>query len=374
MIVLEAQEDTTTLSLTDVYSALNTVDDLEARDILSSSDADSQRDYYLAQAETLTGESITRLELENKLFSDNSWWRFLSFINIIWVFASLMIVISLSLLFVRYIVPLLKMIPIVVYEIALYLACIGLIYSGQFVTATASQFVALPGVLGFAVLLPFSYKRRQPEQLKTLKYEQVKHLIIIQNLILMVIWGATAIIYESQLIGFMTVVVLMATITATRAIPSILSIIGFEDNSAGRELIVMSFLLLLVYIWLEVRDVVGVYWVFEVGVHWLGAYGFFGALEWMSSRWRENQSQVSYIYWQFVSVFSGVAAIFIGQLFEIEALTEVGGTFLLFYILSKYLEIPNLRQYWLWASLGLGLLLYGIAFVINQYPELFLFS
>lgn len=373
-IFVQAQNTTTTLSLTDVYYALTTVDDLETRGILSSSEAVSQRSYYLAQAEIVTGGSITRLELESQLFDDTSWWRFISFVNIIWVFASLIIVMSLSLLFVRYIVPLLKMIPIVVYEIILYFACFGLIYSGQFATATASQFVALPGVLGLAILLPFSYKRRRPEQLKTLEYEQVKRPIILQNLILMMIWGATAIAYDSQLIGFMTVAVFMAMVTATRAVPALLASIGLDDNSAGRELLVMSFLLLLTYIVMVVRDVVGIYHVFEVGVHWLGAYGFFGALEWMSSRWRKTQSMKSYIYWQFIAVLSGVGAIFIGQFFEIEALTEVGGTFLLFYILSKYIEIPNLRQYWLWASLGLGLILYVIALVINQYPELFLFS
>lgn len=373
-LFVKAQNTTTTFSLTDVYYALTTVDDLESRGILSSSEAQAERSYYLAQAETLTGKSITRHELESQLFDDTSWWRFISFVNIIWVFASLIIVLSLSLLFVRYIVPLLKMIPIVVYEIILYLACIGLIYGGQFVTATASQFVAFPGVLGFAILLPFSYKRRQPEHWEELNYEHIKRPIIVQNLILMTIWGVTAIAYNSQLIGFMTVVVLMVTVTATRAIPALLASIGMDDNSAGRELLVMSFLLLLTYIIMEIRDIVGVYHVFEVGVHWLGAYGFFGALEWMSSRWRKTQSMKSYIYWQVVAVLSGVGAIFIGQLFEIEALTEVGGTFLLVYILSKYIEIPNLRQYWLWATLGLGLILYMIALVINQYPELFLFS
>ncbi len=373
-IFVQAQNSTSILSLTDVYYALNTVDDLEAREILSSSEARSQRRYYLVQAELIAGESITHLELESQLFNDTPWWRFISFVNIIWVFASLIIVLSLSLLFVRYIVPMLKMIPIVIYEIILYLACFGLIYSGQFVTASVSQFVAFPGVLGLAVLLPFSYKRRHVEQWKNIKYEHVKRPIITQNLILMTIWGTTAIVYDSQLIGFMTVAVLMATVTATRAIPALLSSIGIDENSAGRELIVMSFLLLLIYIWMEVRDIVGVYQVFELGVHWLGAYGYFGALEWMSSRWRKNQPWRGYFYWQVIAVLSGVGAIFFGQLFEIEALTEVGGTFLLFYILSKYIEIPNLRQYWLWAALGLGVILYLIALVINQYPELFLFS
>ncbi len=369
-----AQDDVTSLTLTDVYYALNTVDDLESRDVLTDSDATVQRDYYLDIGATIAGEPITRLELESRLFDDPSWWRFLSFVNIIWVFASIIIILSASLLFVRYVVPILKLIPITVYEILLYLICIGFIYGGQFVTANASQFVALPGIFGLAMLLPFSYQRRLPDDVKKLTYDDVKLPIIAQNAILTVVWGATAIGYQSQLIGFLTVVVFVATIAATRAIPALLNSIGFTDDSIGREVIVTSLLLLLTYIVLEVREVVGIYWVFEVGIHWIGAYGFFGGLTWMSSRIRQSKSQSGYIFWQVASVISGVGAILVGQLFDIGALTEVGGTFLLFYILGKYIEASNWREYRLWAALGLGILLYIIALVINQYPEFFLFG
>lgn len=370
-------------SLEDIHFALKTIDDLEMRGVLSSEEASQQETYYLSQAEVIIGEPVTSQELEAYLFANSAdnWWRFISFVNIIWVFASVIIVMSVALLFVRYVVPLLKMIPMIVYEIILYLACAGFIIGGLYVSDEAAQFVALPGVLGLAFTLTFSFGRRlkakQDEFLQgeSLQYKHVKSTVILENLILLVVWGITAIVYESQLIGLLTVAVLVATVTATRAIPAVLSSIGFEENdSLSRELLITSFLLLLTYIVMEVYDVVGIYWVFEVGVHWLGAYGYFAAVEWMASRWRKNQSTKTYIFWQIFAIISGILAIFVGQLFDVPALTEVGGTFLLVYILTKYFEIPKWKQYWLWASLGLGVLLYVLALLINEYPQFFLFS
>lgn len=378
--ILSAQDNTS--SLEDIHRALRTIDDLELRSVLSPGEALQQQVYYLSQAENIIGEAVTRLELEAYLFENASgnWWRFISFVNIIWVFASIIIVLSLALLFVRYVLPLLKMIPIIVYEIVLYLACAGFIVGGLYVSQDVAQFVALPGILGLALTLTFSFGRRlknkQEKILKgtRIKYEHVKNAILLENLILLLVWGITAIVYESQVIGFLTIAVLVSTVMATRAVPAILSGIGFENESLSRELLVVSFLLLFTYIVMEIGDVVGIYQVFEVGVHWLGAYGYFAGLEWMASRWRKNQSRTSYIFWQFFATISGIFAIFVGQFFDVPALTEVGGTFLLIYILSKYLEIPKWKQYWLWASLGLGVLLYVTALMINEYPEFFLFS
>lgn len=378
--ILSAQDNTS--SLEDIHRALRTIDDLELRSVLSPGEALQQQVYYLSQAENIIGEAVTRLELEAYLFENASgnWWRFISFVNIIWVFASIIIVLSLALLFVRYVLPLLKMIPIIVYEIILYLACAGFIVGGLYVSQDVAQFVALPGILGLALTLTFSFGRRlknkQEKILKgtRIKYEHVKNAILLENLILLLVWGITAIVYESQVIGFLTIAVLVSTVMATRAVPAVLSGIGFENESLSRELLVVSFLLLFTYIVMEIGDVIGIYQVFEVGVHWLGAYGYFAGLEWMASRWRKKQSRTSYIFWQFFATISGILAIFVGQFFDVPALTEVGGTFLLLYILSKYFEIPKWKQYWLWASLGLGVLLYVTALMINEYPEFFLFS
>ena len=117
MSVINAQDNTS--SLEDIYHALKTIDNLELRGVLSIQEALAQESYYLSQAESIIGEPVTRQELEAYLFANSAdnWWRFISFVNIIWVFASIIIVLSVALLFVRYVVPLLKMIPMFVYEI-----------------------------------------------------------------------------------------------------------------------------------------------------------------------------------------------------------------------------------------------------------------
>lgn len=381
-LTLTVTAQDSSFSLEQIDHALRTINDLEMREVLSAEEALTQETYYLAQAETIIGEPVTHAELSTYLAQNraDSWWRFVSFVNIIWIFASVIIVLSTSLLFVRYVVPILKRAPIIVYEILLYLICAGFILGGLTVSDDIAQFVALPGIFGLAFTLTFSFGRRLrdkekdlPEDIR-LEYQHVKKFVILENLILLIVWGITAIAYESQIIGFLTVAVLVALVTATRSIPAVLNSIGFEKDTFSYELLIMSFLLLTTYIVMEIYDVVGIYWVFEIGVHWLGAYGYFAGLEWMASRWRKKQSPRSYIFWQIFAVLSGVFAIFIGQFFTVEALTEVGGSFLLIYIVTKYFEIPNWKQYWIWASLGLGVLLYALALVINEYPEFFIFS
>src|SRR5690606_33602208 len=96
--LVSAQDNIT--SLEDIYYALRTIDDLELRDVLSIQEALAQENYYLSQAENIIGEPITRQDLEAYLFANSAdnWWRFISFVNIIWVFASIIIVLSVVLL------------------------------------------------------------------------------------------------------------------------------------------------------------------------------------------------------------------------------------------------------------------------------------
>jgi hypothetical protein len=67
-----------------------------------------------------------------------------------------------------------------------------------------------------------------------------------------------------------------------------------------------------------------------------------------------------------------VGALFIGAFWNISVIQEIGGTYLLIYVLEKYIESFNWRRGWAWALLGLGLLLYGMALLINTYPQFFL--
>ena len=135
-------------SLLQIHYALQTIDDLEARGVLSHEEAESQRAFYMQGAQAMTGEPLSREAITERAFEStgSNILRFLTFVNILWALASLIIVISLGWLFVIYIVPLLKRVPLTVYEILLYLLSYPFIWKGQYATEDAQKNEALPGI------------------------------------------------------------------------------------------------------------------------------------------------------------------------------------------------------------------------------------
>lgn len=375
--------------------ALRTVDDLLARGILSEAEAAAQRRYYLSQTESADGEPLTRAQLERELDAGEGfqWSRILNFVNIIWVFAGLIIAISVTLIFSIYVWPLLRMIPIVVYELLAYIVAFGFIlFAGQITDADTAQFAALPGNLILAGLLLFSYgyhieRPRQQQQdaaddsddaapapgEPAANDDALDRVWVIYFGILTVVWGASAIAYDSQLIGVMTIYALLGLLYVSGFIIWVVTLFSFRQD----ELIPMAVMLvslggLLIYIAAEAADIAGPYTVFETGIYLLGGYGYFITLEVLSTSWFRSRSGGGFWRWQAYSLVAGLAGMLVGVLFAIDGLTEVAGTFLLIFSLTKYVELVNWREYTVWGLLGLGVLLYGCALLINRYPSLFL--
>jgi hypothetical protein len=263
--------------------------------------------------------------------------------------------------------------------------------------------VALPGALGLIFLLPFSYGRRmiphyedsfttseiapestsspQEQEQNRTEFEKTRKRdlsrlrrdFLIQYFVLMIIWGAIAIAYNSVLIGFFTVGAAMVVMGLSPFVPIVVQGIGFEQHDWGATTLVISFVLVMVFLAAEVLNMGGVYAaVFKPGVFWIGADVYFGALAVLATRYYHRDNFPRFLLWQFISIASGVGALFIGAFWNISVIQEIGGTYLLIYVLEKYIESFNWRRGWAWALLGLGLLLYGMALLINTYPQFFL--
>ena len=381
--------NTSPYNLENLYYHLQAVTDMETRGVLSSDEAASQREFYLHEAEIIAGEPLTEAQLADRLFSNEgqSWYRFLNFVNLIWAFASVIIVLSSVWIFAKYIFPILKQISIIVYEILLYLACAGFIFGGLYADSGIRQFVALPGVLGLFFLLPFSYGRHIAKQSIKPKHpvddktslqpepstERIRRDFMLENLLLTLIWGAIAVAYESVMIGYLTVLVLMAAMALSPFVPFIVERIGFKRYDFGATVLVVSFVVVMIFFATEVADFHGIYAeVFKPAVFWIGTEAYFTALAVLAVRWYHRDKPERYLRWQVVSIVSGIAALYIGSYWDIPVMQELAGTYFLIYLLEKYIEMQNWRQHWAWASLGLGILLYIAALLINNYPQFFL--
>lgn len=371
-------------SLEEIYYGIIAIDNLEARGILESDNAEAQRTYYLIKAEQLTGHSWTLIELERRV-GDTSlqrWLRVLSFVNIIWLLASLMIVLAVGFIFTKYILPILIAIPVIIYEVLLYSACFAFIYVAyRYFTPDIGQYVAMPGILGLVPLMPWSYVRRVQKRNESREKTVVNVFwddrvpLIMQYSILTVIWGASAIVFESQLIGFFAVSAILVVLTASGIPEQLHKILRLEKHNYAPVVLLISGFVLALYIMGEIFAWLGYYRYFSEAVYATGTYVYFSSLAVLASRWYTRKgNEGRYWLWQVVAVISGVAALFIGTVWEIYRLQQVGGTFLLILLLEKYIELFNWKRAWVWAMLGLGILLYGVALVINQYPQYFLFS
>jgi hypothetical protein len=371
--------DPPTLSVIEAYYALQAVDDLQTRGIIDADTAAAQRHYYLDAASTQPGETLTREALREQIFqADAGWWRFITFVNIIWLFASLMIVLALGYIFAHYIFPLLKQIPLTFYELLLYAACFGLLYiAWDRFDPQVGQFVAMPSLLGILPLMTWSYDRHvlsRSRQRTSNRRGNERRLLLLQHLMMTGVYVAAALLFDSELIGFFAVLDALLVIVLA-GVPELIAFVLRQKRENAIEEIVLIITLAMVLIWVgaEVAGLSGPYLLFEPAVYYIGTYIYFVALEVVASRFYPRERD-KFWWWQGVAVISGVGVLFIGVMLEIDTMQETAGTFLLIYLLTKYIEIANWRRYWVWAMLGLGLILYGVALLLNQYPAFFLFG
>src|SRR5882672_1268483 len=80
--------------------------------------------------------------------------------------------------------------------------------------------------------------------------------------------------------------------------------------------------------------------VFETGALWAGSFvGFLGLLI-LADKYYVRASNGNYVWLQMVSVAILSASIAVGMIFGINPLAGIAGTFFVFYLASKTIEIP----------------------------------
>jgi hypothetical protein len=117
--------------------------------------------------------------------------------------------------------------------------------------------------------------------------------------------------------------------------------------------------------------------VFQPGVFWLCGLVYAVSCLTLSCKYYNSATSPNswggrYLIMQLVAIASGFAAIYIGSVYQIGVLQEIGGTFLALYLLEKFFELPWNKDVWAWAALSLALVLYGAATFAEAHPQYFL--
>ncbi|MEM6529236.1 MAG: hypothetical protein AAF653_13140, partial [Chloroflexota bacterium] len=213
-----------TLTYAEINAYIRAVDDMASRGVLTAEQAAEQVAHYMAQASALAGEPIDRAELARlaNFTLANRIQGWFSFVNLIWVVGSVLIVGGVGFLFAVYVLPLLLPVLPHLLEIALYAGCGWFLYAGWHAAdGTLAQFIALPGVLGLPVAVLYSLFRHRWLARWVVRFEVIEQadesnnrpvtvaaVIFSQPLyyVLMLMWGVLAVLYGSAVIGFLTVV------------------------------------------------------------------------------------------------------------------------------------------------------------------------
>jgi hypothetical protein len=362
------------------YSLL-ALDSLQAKKVLSEELASQEKNALMGKASRilkltdkikLTKTLMVIDEAEGKSFFTRV-KGFFSFVNVITILSAILLVIAIGGLVQLYLLDILKRIPLIGYEILIYLACLGAIYISFGVHHDIRVYVALLGCLGFVGALVFT--EIVHKIVEKVGENPVKRTLLLNlyQLLVLLLWGSLAYIFQSALLGFMSVGILYSMLGFSIFFYPGLIGIGFKDENAIITNIITSFILLVAYITLKTQDLLGISYVlpFSYGVAFISSFAYYVALLISANYYYAGKYNQRYFFMQALTIVSGVLALYIGNTENIPLLRGIGGTFFVIYLLEKYYEIPWDKIGWMWSLLGLAGILYATSLVVRLYPHYF---
>lgn len=352
--------------------------DYEAIERLEQRHAPETKEQILKKAADVLGaESVTYEQLVEKTtpppgFGERVLGLF-TFINIVWVTAAICLVGAICWLCGLYMLSILLAINRHVYEVLSYAACIGLIAWGYYVPETYRLWLAFPGCIGLigaASLTKFLHFPRLPHD-KEERYWQVWSFFLAAG------WGLMAVVFMSQVLGFISVLALLSGLGFTAGIAPFCVFIGFKEDAYIARTTIVALVLTMVYVILEAINLQSPYStyfaIFSPGLMFWGTFVYFLGLSIVSSKYYIGSDSDHYIPLQIATVLSGIAVLYLGSVLPSNTMLGIGGTFFYLYLLEKYFEIPWQGKGWAWAMLGLAGLLYLFAWFATKNPQYFLF-
>jgi hypothetical protein len=367
--------------------------DLEKQGVLNHTEEQGAEIALLTQASGFAHKDLkTRADLDSFLLARQDFLtkatNLVTFTNIMLTLAALMFVVAVGWLIGLYFLVILMYIPKEVYEILLYAVCVTLLTTsdriGAWVGLDPIWFV-FPACLGLFGALWVTYglhiantKGTNPFDRGWLYWGNGKsgnaelNFTTFSSLICMVVWGAVAVLHQSELIAFISTMALMSFLGFSFFVAPFCIGLGYDDEDKIARTTFAAFLVLMVGVATRISGLdLGKFQVFAYSFIWLGTLVYFCSLLIVANKWYSKDN-----YWLMtvVTLASGLAALYLGSVYDISVLQKMGGTFFFIWLIEKYFEIPWGAKGAAWAMLLGAILLYFFASFAQKHPDYFLFN
>ena len=288
---------------------------------------------------------------------------FVTWLNVLKVFALVLGAVCFVFLFGRFAVYLLAafaLMPIVAYEVVGFGLSAALLVLPAYLGSSDPTWMIAPGGILWAGTLALSGTLRKSRTDKSVYFAMVT-----------AVWGAAAVYYGNEVAGFGSVMAMMAFMGFSVLVTPLAYAIGFDDakavNRAGGAALFVTGVLVL-----ERWFAPGVAALdpFRQGMLWLGPFVFALAVLINSSRWYMDTSKQSWFGMQVLAVAAYFALITAGSVFQIDALLNVGSGFLILFMMEKPFEMRHRSLTGLAATgLAVSLVVGGAVYWTQSHPE-----
>ncbi len=297
---------------------------------------------------------------------------YLTWMNVLLVFAACIGTTSIYIIFKERII---KKIPIVAYEIILYLISFAVIAAGVLASgklpvevplqavkeilpsATNAESTAFIGSLLFCVAMLF-----------TATVRKVKENTVGFFLTLFFVYAVVACTIGSSMIGFIAVMALMGALGFSAMVIPMGFAVGFTDSDSLSRATTAGIVMLIVYV-LQFLGIISlnVLEVFQAGALWMGSIVGFIGLMIHSSKYYESKN------WglrQLAPITAGIAAVVVGGQFGIQPLMGIGISFLGLYFIERIFEIAA-KSIVSFAVVGIfvSTIIVGLIFLAKDHPQ-----
>lgn len=351
---------------------LKTITTLETKGYMTSKNANEARTELVFQNTELIKQA--EMQIVNKV-EDNSnitWTEYLSFINIIKMFAILGFLFVFRGIIMNFIFLFAK-IPVALYQVVLLYFSLNMTFYSEVIWESQAFYLSNFGVVANIMVLAWIVESNPDWIKKILKIFTLNlPLNILAGFYLMIYFGFFSIYFESTFLGLLSVISFSAMFSFVMGSTGVCTFIGYEKDDYMNISMVVNGIILLAYSFVMINNIPVPYIeYFSIGIEYVCSLAFIVVLLLNGSFYSKGDvGFVISVLLMFISFALALAGIYLFNLSVIPVIINTG----FFIFILGWVGYFSVQISALFSVFIVSALLYGFALMVESHPELFVTS